>query len=301
VRSLQGKRILVTGCSSGIGQAIAQCLAAKGARLALAARTLDKLNDFATTLSAKGTEVLAVPTDVTVVEDRERLLAAIQAKFGGLDILINNAGVASFGHFAGSTEAILRQVMEVNFFAPAELIRQAIPMLTLGIQPAIVNVSSMCGRRGMPAWPEYSASKFALCGLTEALRGEMVRFDVDVLLVLPGLTRSDLVRNLLRNEGRMKIDFAAAMAPEQVAQTIVRSIEGNKPETQLGRDTRWMLRFQRYFPWLVDRLLKRKVRQLYRSTNDNEDADLLSGVKSSPCILKGPHSITEQKNTGISR
>ena len=87
---------------------------------------------------------------------------------------------------------MLRQVMEVNFFAPAELIRLAIPVLEQGRQPAIVNVASMCGRRAMPAWTEYSASKFALCGLTEALRGEMARFDIDVLLIVPGLTRSDL-------------------------------------------------------------------------------------------------------------
>ena len=81
--------------------------------------------------------------------------------FGGLDILINNAGVASSAHFADSSEAILRQIMEVNFFAPTELMRQAIPLLVHGVQPAIVNVSSMCGRRAMPGWSEYSASKFA--------------------------------------------------------------------------------------------------------------------------------------------
>ncbi len=103
--------------------------------------------------------------------DRQRLLDEVQARFGGLDVLINNAGVASWAHFADSTEAILRQVMEVNFFAPAELIRRAIPMLTRGNQPAVVNVASMCGRRAMPAWSEYSASKYALSGLTEALRG----------------------------------------------------------------------------------------------------------------------------------
>ena len=114
----------------------------------------------------------------------------IRYRLGGLDVLINNAGVASFGHFAECTEVILRQVMEVNFFAPAELIRLAVPVLTRGRQPAVVNVASMCGRRGIPAWAEYSASKFALCGLSEALRAELVRFDVDVLLVLPGVTRS---------------------------------------------------------------------------------------------------------------
>src|SRR5919199_78814 len=94
-----------------------------------------------------------------------------------------------------------------SFFPPAELPRLAVPALTRGRQPAVVNVASMCGRRGMPAWSEYSASKFALCGLTEALRGELARFDIDVLLVLPGLTRSNLGANLLRRCGRYPIDF----------------------------------------------------------------------------------------------
>src|SRR5437879_10746044 len=107
----------------------------------------------------------------------------------------------------------MRKVMEVNFCAAVDMIRAAIPALTMGDQPAIVNIASMCGRRGLPAWTEYSASKFALCGLTEALRGEMARFDIDVLLMVPGLTQSDLPRHLLRNEGRMKIDFQDGMAP----------------------------------------------------------------------------------------
>src|SRR5437879_11599060 len=111
----------------------------------------------------------------------------------------------------------MRKVMEVNFCAAVDMIRAAIPALTLGNQPAIVNIASMCGRRGLPAWPEYSASKFALCALTEALRGEMVRFHIDVLLVLPGLTSTGMGEHLLRNEGRMKIDFKQGISPDLVA------------------------------------------------------------------------------------
>src|SRR6202043_291426 len=156
--------------------------------------------------------------------------------FGGLDVLINNAGVASWAHFADSSEAILRQIMEVNFFAPAELIRLAIPILVRGQQPAVVNVASMCGRRGMPAWSEYSASKYALCGLTEALRGELSRFDINVLLMVPGLTRSDLSKHLLLAQGRMKIDFDRGMAPELVAAAIIASLRRNTTERVIGSD-----------------------------------------------------------------
>jgi short-subunit dehydrogenase len=262
-RDLRGKRILITGASGGIGRCLADQAARQGARVVLAARSADRLEELAASLRKAGHEAVPVPADVTSPEDRQRLVQTAVAQLGGLDVLVNNAGVASFGHFADSSEAVLRQIMEVNFFAPAELIRLAVPALRRGRQPAVVNISSMCGRRALPAWPEYSASKFAVCGLTEALRGEMARFDIDVLLVLPGLTRSDLARHMLRKEGRMKIDFEAGMPPELVAGRVLRALQHNRTETVVGRDARWMLRVNKYFPRLVDWLIARRVRRLY--------------------------------------
>jgi short-subunit dehydrogenase len=125
----------------------------------------------------------------------------------------------------------------------------------------------------MPAWPEYSASKYALCGLTEALRGEFARFDIDVLLVVPGLTKSDLGRHLLRNTGRAKIAFDQGMPPVDVARAILQTLTRNRTEVVVGRDARWMLRVNRFFPRLVDALLARKVRQLYQ---DSPEAALSS-------------------------
>src|SRR5262249_33647414 len=137
-RDLRGRRLLTTGVSSGIGRALAEQAAAAGARVALAARSEEKLRQLAATLSARGADVLAVPADVTAEADRARVLDAVVERFGGLDVLINNAGVGSWGHFSGGTEDVLRRVMEVNFFAPTELIRLAIPVLERGQQPAIV-------------------------------------------------------------------------------------------------------------------------------------------------------------------
>jgi short-subunit dehydrogenase len=262
-RNLSGSRVLITGASSGIGRCLAEQVVREGARVMLAARSADTLRELADQLSTPGAEALAVAADITAPEDRQRLIRTVREQWGGLDVLINNAGVASFGHFAGSSEAILRQVMEVNFFAPTELMRLAIPELQRGRQPVIVNVASMCGRRGLPAWTEYSASKFALCGLTEALRAELVRFGIDVLLVLPGLTNTGLGRNMLRNEGRMKIDHSKGMAPQDVAAAIVRSVRNNRSETILGYEARWMLRINRFFPGLLNRLLIWKVGRLY--------------------------------------
>jgi short-subunit dehydrogenase len=263
VRDLTGRRILVTGASSGIGLCLAEQAAVAGARVLLTARSADRLEELAASLTSRGATALAVPGDLTSDDHRQQLLDTAQSRWGGLDVLINNAGIASWGHFADSTEAILRQVMEVNFFAPAELIRRAVPLLERGRQPAVVNVASMCGRRAMPAWPEYSASKYALVGLTEALRAEMARFDIDVLLILPGLTRGGMSRHLLRSEGRMKIDFDGGMPAEAVAAEILDALRRNRGETVLGWDARWMLRFNRFFPRLLDRLIGRRVQKLY--------------------------------------
>jgi short-subunit dehydrogenase len=263
VRELRGRRLLITGASSGIGREVAEQAAAAGARVALAARSADALAELTRSLTDRGLDAVAVPADVIVPDDRKRLLDTVVERFGGLDVLVNNAGVGSWGHFAGSTEAILRQVMEVNFFAPAELMRLAVPILMKGEQPAIVNVASMCGRRGMPAWPEYSASKFALCGLTEALRGEFARFDVDVLLIVPGLTRSNLSRHLLRNEGRVKIAYDQGMPPEDVARRILAALQRNRTETVIGWEARLILGVNRWLPRLADRVIARRVTRAY--------------------------------------
>ena len=265
LRELKGRRVLVTGASGGIGRAIAESAARRGARVILSARSADKLDALVGELKSQGGDALAVPADVTLDDDRKRLIESIVAHWGGLDVLINNAGVASFGHFATSSEEVLRTIMEVNFFAPTELMRLAIPVLQKGIQPAIMNVASMCGRRGMPAWPEYSASKFALCGMTEALRGEMSRFDIDVLLVLPGLTKSDLNRHLLRNDGKMDIPFDKGMPPAEVAEGVIAAIERNRTETVLGSEAKRMLLLQKFTPRILDRLIARRVRKLYQA------------------------------------
>src|SRR5579871_3838996 len=238
VRTLSDRRILITGASRGIGRSLAERAVRAGAVVALVARSAGPLQAMADKFSSQGAKAIAIPADLTSEADRRRILETVVERLGGLDVLINNAGVASFGHFRSSREAVLREVMEVNFFAPAELIRGAIPLLARGRQPAIVNIASMCGRRGLPAWPEYSASKFALCSLTEALRGEMVRFGIDVLLVLPGVTRSNLWRHLLRNTGRYQLDVNRGMPPEDVAAGIVRALRKNRTETVLGWDAR---------------------------------------------------------------
>jgi short-subunit dehydrogenase len=262
-RTMTGKRAILTGASGGIGRALAAALVKAGARVALASRNAGALESLAADLRAAGGDAIVVPTDVTRDEDRSRLVEATVARFGGVDLLINNAGIGSWGHFATSTPEIMRQVMEVNFFAPAELTRVAMPHLTRGNQSAVVNIASMCGRKGMPAWAEYSASKCALVGISEALRGEFARFDVDVITVVPGLTNSGFEKNWLRSDGRANLQFETGMSPEYLAAKIVDAIRANRREVVFGDEARTLLRFNRFFPRVTNRLIAKKVKKLY--------------------------------------
>lgn len=262
-RTLTGKRAILTGASGGIGRALAAALVKAGARVALASRNVGALEGLAAEVRAAGGEAIVVPTDVTRDEDRSRLVETTVTRLGGVDLLINNAGVGSWGHFASSTPEIMRQVMEVNFFAPVELTRLAMPHLTRGNQSAVVNIASMCGRKGMPAWAEYSASKCALVGMSEALRGEFARFDVDVITVVPGLTNSGFERNWLRSDGRANLQFETGMSPDYLAARIVEAIRDNRREVVFGDEARTLLRFNRLFPRLTNRLIAKKVKKLY--------------------------------------
>lgn len=273
-RDLRGRTILITGASRGIGRRVALRLARDGARLAVTGRSADELAKLVGEVRAAGAEAEAFPADLTDPAARERLVAGVVARFGGLDVLVNAAGVASFGEFATSTPEILRTVLEINFFAAAEMIRLCQPHLTTGYErgpagwrPAVVNVASICGRCGIPSLPEHCASKHALVGLTEALRGEFERFGIDVLLVLPGVVRSDdLHRHLLRNEGRIYLNFDGAQVPEEVADAVARSLARNRAEAAVGFVSWWVWFGKRFFPRVPRWVMHAKARKGARRT-----------------------------------
>jgi short-subunit dehydrogenase len=263
-RDVRGRVVLITGASRGIGKRVAERLVLLGAKLAITARSESDLAKIAGDLRAAGAEIEAFPADLTSPMDRELLVAKVVSRFGGLDVLLNCAGVCSFGEFSTSTEEIVRRVMEVNFFAQAEMIRLCVSPLARrvsnGFSPAIVNVASICGRWGIPSMSEHCASKHALVGLTEALRGEFERFGIDILLVLPGLVRSDdLNRHLLRNEGKISLDFEGAQPSDDVADDVVRSLLRNRTEATSGWVSWGVWLFRRLFPRAVRFFMQRKV------------------------------------------
>src|SRR5262249_48786623 len=145
--------------------------------------------------------------------------------FGGLDILVNNAGIGATGHFVEVAPERLRKIMEVNFFGVTETVRLFLPLLRTGNRPAIVNISSVAGKRAIPARSEYSASKFALHGFSEALRAELAKDGIDVLIICPGLTDTNFSKNMLEQKARMPVDHLRGMKPEKVAAIALRAIE----------------------------------------------------------------------------
>jgi short-subunit dehydrogenase len=263
-RNIAGSRILITGASQGIGKALADQAARRGARVLAAARSLELLEDLSVAVRGRGDQLEIVQADVTDSMDRGRMLEAAVACFGGLDVLVNNAGIGATGHFADVSPERLRKIMEVNFFGLAETTRLFIPLLRMGNFPAIVNISSVAGKRGIPARSEYSASKFAVQGFSEALRAELDMDGIDVLLVCPGLTQTNFSKNMLEQKAKVKLDHLRGMTADDVAIATLKAIEQGRHEVCLTFQGKLMALINRFLPRLADRIAAKKVRAVFR-------------------------------------
>jgi short-subunit dehydrogenase len=256
-RTLSDRRALVTGASSGIGRALATELARRGVDLVLLARREDLLAEVAAEIRQHGRRAIAVVGDVSDGNARRRALEAARAELGGLDILVNNAGIGAHGRFADADPARLRPILEVNFFAPVELIREALPLLREGQQPIIVNIGSILGLRGAPHKSEYSASKFALHGFSEALRPELARLGIDVLVVAAGPTDTEHFETLLEDCGEMPWGTPPRKPAKVVASSIIRAIERGRHVVITHWTSRLWILLNRLSPRLVDRIMAR--------------------------------------------
>jgi short-subunit dehydrogenase len=263
-RAIQGSRILITGASQGIGKALAIAAADRGAKVLAAARSAELLGELADHVHSRRGTIETVLADVTSAADRAKMVEAAMTHFGGLDILVNNAGIGATGHFADVSPDRLRKIMEVNFFGLTETTRAFLPLLKKGTKAAIVNISSIAGKRGIPARSEYSASKFAVQGFSEALRAELAKDGIDVLVICPGLTQTNFSQNMLEQKAKMQLDHMRGMTPEQVAVATLRAIERGKNEIHLTFQGKLMVFVSRFFPRLADRIARRKVRSLFQ-------------------------------------
>jgi short-subunit dehydrogenase len=263
-RKLEGARILITGASQGIGRAMALEAARRGAKVLAAARNEDLLAELVAEGKEKGWTIHTVRADVTDPAGRLAMVEAAQRLLGGLDVLVNNAGIGATGHFADSGPERMRQIFEVNFFGLTETTRVCLPLLKEGTNPAILNISSVAGRRGLPARSDYSASKFAVQGFSEALRSELAKDGIDVLLVNPGLTQTNFSKNMIEQKAKMQLDHLRGMTSEQVANLTLDALARGSNEVTFTLQGRLLLLVNRFFPWFVDRMTRRKVRQLFQ-------------------------------------
>ena len=258
-RTIAGSRVAVTGASAGIGLALAEEFGRRGAKLVLNARREDVLRGIAEKLAAGGTEVEIVVGDVADPEVRAKLLAAAQERFGGLDTLINNAGVGVFGRFADAQPEQLRQVFEVDFFAAAELTRSAIPLLRQGRDALVINIGSILGQRGIPYSAEYCAAKFAMRGFSEALRPELKKLGIGLLLVSPGTTDTGFFNNVLAMNVSLpwRKNNPRGTPPAAVARATANAAERGRREIVPSFGGAAMLLLNRFFPWPIDWYLDR--------------------------------------------
>src|SRR5207302_11419977 len=151
----------------------------------------------------------------------------------------------------------LRQIMQVNFFGTTETTRVLLPLLRRGNRPALVNISSIAGKRGIPARSEYSASKFAVQGFSEALRAELAKDGIDVLVICPGLTRTNFSQNMLEQKARLQMDHLRGMTAEAVASATLRAIARGRAEVCLSFQGKLLVLVSRFFPRLADRIAAR--------------------------------------------
>lgn len=260
-RNLSGRRVVITGASTGIGRALAAELARHGARLVLNARSQDKLQATADEIARLGAACELVIGDIAEDGVRRAIVQRAQAAFGGLDVLVNNAGIGALGRFDEAAPERLRRVLEVNFFALVETTRVALPLLKLGQQPLVVNVSSVLGHRGIPFSSEYCASKFAVRGFSESLRAELAVDGVGVLVVCPGTTRTEFFTSVIDRKGPVPWDGLPAATPESVARATVRAMRRGAHEIVPSFRGRWLVLGERLAPRLLDYILTRFVPQ----------------------------------------
>jgi NAD(P)-dependent dehydrogenase (short-subunit alcohol dehydrogenase family) len=199
---LHDKVVLITGGSSGIGRATALRLAGYGAHVAVAARNAEALAEVVREADALGTEALALPTDVTESEACRRAVEQTVARFGRLDILICSAGLSMRAYFANSDLAALERVVRVNFLGTLYATYCAVPHVKR-TRGSLVAISSLTGKRGVPSYAVYGATKFAIQGLYEALRLELARDGVHVGVVSPGFVDTPLRERVLGPDGQV--------------------------------------------------------------------------------------------------
>lgn len=257
INALSSKVVVITGASSGIGEAMATLYAKMGARVVLGARSGDKLAALTAQIVADGGEAICCVTDVTVAEDCQRLIDTAVKNFGGVDVLICNAGVSMRAIFDDVELSVLHRVMDVNFWGTLYCAKYALPYLQRS-KGSLVGISSVAGLHGLPGRTGYSASKYAVTGLLETIRVENIKKGVHVMIACPGFTATNVRFSALTADGSPQgvtpREESKMMTAEQVAQIVAHGIATRKRLCLMGKEGRLTNFVKKFAPSLLDKI-----------------------------------------------
>ncbi len=259
MNNLKAKTVVITGASSGIGKALAYRFAEEGSNLILAARNYPLMCEIAQDIESKfNIKAIAVATDVSNELHCKHLINESIRLFDGIDVLINNAGISMRALFEEADLAVLKEVMDINFWGSVYCTKYALPSL-LKSKGSIIGISSIAGYKGLPGRTGYSASKFALQGFLESVRIENMKKGLHVMIACPGFTSSN-IRNVARSkdgsaQGESPLDESKIMSAEAVADEIVKALKLRKKELVLTRQGKLTVFLSKFFPSLLDKLV----------------------------------------------
>lgn len=250
--------MIVTGASGGIGRALALEGLRRGMKVAMAARSLDGLKETAAFSGVSHENYLIVQADVSSKDDCQKIVDATVEKFGGIDVLINNAGVSMRAIFEDVELEVLERLMQVNFWGAVYCTRFALPYL-LRAKGSVAGISSIAGHKGLPARTGYSASKFAMHGFLETLRIENLKKGLHVLIASPGFTSTNIRKTALSKDGSPQGESPRSeekmMSAELTAWHVLNAIEKRKRSLVLTRQGKLTVLLNKFFPALVDKLV----------------------------------------------
>lgn len=275
---LGAKAVVITGASSGIGRAVAQAFARQGCRLVLAARSQAALEIAAQECTDAGGEAVPFACDVTQFDDMAALAQAAKRRFGQLDVWVNDAGVHLLGRFEDLPLEDFRQVVEVNLMGTVHGCRAALPLFRAQGHGVIINIASMAGAVGQPYASAYVASKWAVRGLSEALRMELLDApNVHICTVLPPSIDTPLFQHAANMAGRAVKPVPPVHSPEELADIIVALV--TKPEREVFMGMSRLIAVARAVaPGATERLMARTVakRHFQQSPSGRSQGNLFS-------------------------
>jgi short-subunit dehydrogenase len=258
---LHGRVAAITGASSGIGLAAAQHIARSGVAVVLGARRADRLSAAADAIRREGGRVETVVMDVTSEEDVTRMVARAQSAFGGLDIMICNAGFGYYGTVEETPPDVMRRMMDVNFMGTFLGARAALPIFRRQGRGHLVIVSSIVGRRGIARMSGYSATKAAQVGFAEALRAEFAGTGIHVSVILPISTATEFRAAMERDYGHSVSGLGPKQSTDDVARAIAACIRSPRPEVYPYVKSRALVIANAVAPGLTDRLVRKYGRR----------------------------------------